>query len=63
MATGLLGAGILLLIKFTLSSNKKGGSEFSALFKVLTNHVQMLALVLSFELEWPSQIQSLLSVL
>ena len=53
----------MLLIKATLAANKKGKSEFSALFKIFANHIQLLVLVLSFELEWPPEVQGLLGVL
>ena len=53
----------MFLIRATLAANKKGTSEFSALFKVLTNHVQLIVLVLSFELDWPEEVQGLLAVL
>ena len=60
---GLAGGAIILVIKGTLASNKAKSSEFSALFKMIANHFQLLALILGFDLDWPPQVQGLLSVL
>ena len=57
------GGAVVLLVKATLAANRTGSSKFSPLFKVLANHMQLLVLVLSFELDWPPQVQELLGVL
>ena len=50
-------SGIVILIKFTLKSATLKKSTFSIYFKSFFTHIQLLFLVSSFKLEWPTQVQ------
>ena len=47
-----------LVLRSSLRSSGKGG--FSVLFKLLISHLQVLGLVLSFDLQWPLEVVRLL---
>ena len=49
---------LIWLIRATLQSTKQQRSEFSVLFKILANHLQLVALVLTFELDWPESVKT-----
>ena len=51
-------AALVWLIRATLQTTSQQRSEFSVLFKILTNHLQLVALVLSFELDWPDTVKT-----
>ena len=50
---------IVLFIKTTLASMKGKKSNLSVFLKIMTNHMQLIMLTASFNLEWPSQVQSI----
>ena len=47
---------IVVFIKLTLGSTKSTKSNVSVYLKILTNHIQLVAITLSFDLDWPSQV-------
>ena len=49
---------IILLIRTTLQSMKNSRSIVSVYFKILDTHFQLIILTISFELEWPAQVQT-----
>ena len=53
---------IIVLIRATLQSMKNQRSIGSVYFKILANHLQLIILTLSFELDWPDQVKTLYSI-
>ena len=53
---------IIVLIRTTLSSMKNQRSIGSVYFKILANHLQLIVLTLSFELDWPDQVKAFYSI-
>ena len=45
---------IVLMIKTTLASMKGKKSNISVFLKIMTNHLQLIMLTASFNLQWPS---------
>ena len=49
--------GIFIVVKITLKTATQKKSTFSIYFKLILNHVQLVFLVSSFKLEWPTQVK------
>jgi hypothetical protein len=49
---------IVLLVKSVIANASKDTKNYSALFRVLMNHLQMLALLSGLELSWDSDVSS-----
>ena len=47
---------IVIFIKVTIASTKSKKSNVSVYLKIFTNHIQLIAITLSFELDWPTQV-------
>ena len=61
VALGLFGVTVLtLLVRLTLASVDSERSQTSAFIKIMLGHVQLLALLLTFEMQWPAPVQALL---
>ena len=50
--------GVVLFVKFTISSALSQRSPFSIYLKVLINHLQLVFLTSSFDLSWPDQVNA-----
>ena len=48
---------LIVLIRATLQSMKNQNSLLSVYLKILANHLQLVLLTLSFELDWPDQVK------
>jgi hypothetical protein len=51
---------ITLAVFFTLKSGAKNTFRLNVLLRVIINHIQMMAIAVSFQLSWPSSIESML---
>ena len=52
---------VVLFISLTLRAMAKKKSNTQVLFKILLNHLQLVVLTASFDLDWPSQVRALFS--
>ncbi len=50
---------LVLLIKMTLASVNNRKSVLSIYVKILLNHLHLIILVASFELDWPAQVKAI----
>ncbi|TNV88176.1 hypothetical protein FGO68_gene8013 [Halteria grandinella] len=57
----LLIVGLVMLIRSNLQSASKEKNYMTVFFRIIMNHFQLLTLTASFDLEWPSQLQSFFS--
>ena len=56
------GALLVILIRATLQSMKHQHYLSSVYFKILANHLQLVLLTLSFNLDWPNQVKMMFEV-
>ena len=47
---------IVVFIKVTIASTKSKKSNVSVYLKIIANHLQLIVITLSFDLDWPSQV-------
>jgi hypothetical protein len=54
---------IVIVVAFTLNSGSGSKNKFklNVLLRVLLNHIQMMSICVSFNMNWPSSIESMLS--
>ena len=50
---------IVVFIKVSLVSMRKKKSNLSVLLKIIANHLQLIMLTASFNMQWPSQVQAI----
>lgn len=51
---------VVVLVKVTISGAKKKGNYTSAFNKILINHMQLISIIGSFDLQWPEPVKKVL---
>ncbi len=51
---------IVVLVNVTISGAKKQGNYSSAFNKILINHMQLISIIGSFDLQWPEVVKKVL---
>lgn len=52
---------VILVISFTLAASNKNKFKLNVLMRMMLNHFQMMVVTVSFDLNWPSSIEQMLS--